>query len=106
MPLAGTEPITNVWGYTAPGEGTSWGMYVAEAGWLCRHLWDHYLFTMDVKHLRRVYPVMLKAAQFYLDWLVRDPCLREAGFRPINFPRESLCRARWLCWLSVYGSFT
>lgn len=33
-----SEVITNVWGYTAPGEGTNWGMYVAGGGWLCRHL--------------------------------------------------------------------
>ena len=68
-----SEVITNVWGYTAPGEGTNWGMYVAGGGWLCRHLWDHYSFTMDKDYLKKVYPTMLKAAQFYLDWLVVNP---------------------------------
>ena len=68
-----SETITNVWGYTAPGEGTGWGMYVAGGGWLCRHLWDHYTFTMDKDYLIKVYPTMLKAAQFYLDWLVINP---------------------------------
>jgi alpha-L-fucosidase 2 len=67
-----SEVITNVWGYTAPGEGTGWGMYVAGGGWLCRHLWDHYTFTMDKDYLKKVYPTMLKAAQFYLDWLVKN----------------------------------
>ncbi|MBP1677766.1 MAG: Alpha-L-fucosidase [Bacteroidetes bacterium] len=67
------QPITNVWGYTSPGEGTSWGLYVAAGGWLCRHLWDHYTFTLDHSYLQRVYPVMLEAARFYLDWLVTDP---------------------------------
>lgn len=68
-----SEVITNVWGFTAPGEGTNWGMYVAGGGWLCRHLWDHYAFTMDKDYLKKVYPTMLKAAQFYLDWLVINP---------------------------------
>jgi alpha-L-fucosidase 2 len=68
-----SEAITNVWGYTSPGEGTGWGMYVAGGGWLCRHLWDHYMFTMDKEYLKKVYPTMLKAAQFYLDWLVINP---------------------------------
>ena len=68
-----SQTITNVWGYTSPGEGTSWGMYVVGSGWLCHHLWDHYLYTQDLQYLKRVYPVMLQAAQFYLDWLVPDP---------------------------------
>ncbi len=67
------HPITNVWGYTAPGEQASWGMHLGAGGWLCEHLWDHYTFTMDRKYLERVYPIMLKASQFYLDWLVKDP---------------------------------
>jgi alpha-L-fucosidase 2 len=83
-----TEPITNVWGYTAPGEGTSWGMYVAGGGWLCRHLWDHYMFTMDHKYLERVYPVMLKAAQFYLDWLVKDPATGKLVSGPSTSPEN------------------
>ena len=82
------EAITNVWGYTAPGEGTTWGMYVAGGGWLCRHLWDHYQFTMDYKYLERVYPVMLKAAQFYLDWLVKDPVTGKLVSGPSTSPEN------------------
>lgn len=67
------HPITNVWGFTAPGEHPGWGMHVGAGGWLCEHLWDHYTFTMDRKYLERVYPIMLKSAMFYLDWLVKDP---------------------------------
>ncbi len=82
------EAITNVWGYTAPGEGTSWGMYVAGGGWLCRHLWEHYQFTMDHKYLERVYPVMLRAAQFYLDWLVNDPVTGKLVSGPSTSPEN------------------
>ena len=82
------EAITNVWGYTAPGEGTSWGMYVAGGGWICRHLWEHYQFTMDHKYLERVYPVMLKAAQFYLDWLVKDPVTGKLVSGPSTSPEN------------------
>jgi alpha-L-fucosidase 2 len=58
------HPITNVWGYTAPGEHPGWGMHVAAGGWLCQHLWDHYTFTLDRKYLERVYPIMLKRLSF------------------------------------------
>ncbi|MGY5354138.1 glycoside hydrolase family 95 protein [Wenyingzhuangia sp. IMCC45467] len=67
-----TETLTNVWGFTSPGEGTSWGMYVAGSGWLSRQLWDHYTYTLDQKYLERIYPIMLKSARFYLDWLIKD----------------------------------
>jgi alpha-L-fucosidase 2 len=64
--------ITNVWGFTAPGEAASWGASTT-AGWLSQHLWEHHLFTQDVEFLRRAYPVMRDAAQFYLDTLVVEP---------------------------------
>jgi alpha-L-fucosidase 2 len=67
------HPITNVWGYTAPGEHPSWGMHLGAGAWLCQHLWEHFAFTRDTAYLRRVYPVMRDAAAFYLDWLVKDP---------------------------------
>ena len=83
-----SETITNVWGYTSPGEGVGWGMYVAGSGWLCRHLWDHYTFTLDRAYLERVYPVMLKAAEFYLDWLVTDPATGKLVSGPSTSPEN------------------
>lgn len=83
------HPITNVWGYTAPGEHPGWGMHVAAGGWLCQHLWDHYTFTLDQKYLERVYPIMLKSAQFYLDWLVKDPATGKLVSGPATSPENS-----------------
>jgi hypothetical protein len=88
-----SETITNVWGYTSPGEGVSWGMYVAGSGWICRHLWDHYTFTLDQKYLERVYPVMLKAAEFYLDWLVKDPATGKLVSGPSVSPENQFIAA-------------
>ena len=39
-------------------------------GWLCRHLWEHYLFTLDREFLRQqAYPILRGAAEFYSAWL-------------------------------------
>lgn len=65
--------ITNLWGFTAPGEDASWGSTATGAAWLCQHLWDHYLFTRDKEFLRRAYPVMKGAARFYADMLIEEP---------------------------------
>jgi alpha-L-fucosidase 2 len=65
--------ITNPWGFTSPGEAASWGSTTCGSGWLCQHLWDHYLFTRDKKFLKWAYPIMKGAAEFYSDLLIEDP---------------------------------
>ena len=68
-----THILGNVWEFTAPGEHPSWGATNTSAAWLCRHLYEHYLYTGDKEYLREVYPVMKGAALFFTDMLVRDP---------------------------------
>ena len=42
-------------------------------GWLCRHLWEHYRFTLDREFLKTTaYPILRGAAEFYSSWLVDD----------------------------------
>jgi len=64
--------MTNVWGYTAPGEQASWGASTA-SGWLCNHLWEHYQFTQDKDYLKSIYNILRDAAVFYQATLVQDP---------------------------------
>lgn len=67
------HPITNVWGYTSPGEYASWGMHTGAAAWLCQHIAEHYRFTGDREFLSRMYPALRGAVEFYMGWLCRDP---------------------------------
>ncbi len=83
------HPITNVWGFTAPGEHPGWGMHVGAGGWLCQHLWDHYSYTLDQQYLVRVYPIMLESARFYLDWLVKDPATGRLVSGPATSPENT-----------------
>lgn len=64
--------MTNIWGYSAPGENASWGASTA-SGWLCNHLWEHYLFSGDKTYLGEIYPLLADAAKFYQATLVKDP---------------------------------
>jgi alpha-L-fucosidase 2 len=66
------HPITNVWGYTSPGESASWGMHTGAAGWICQHIGEHFRFTNDTAFLEEMYPVLKGAVEFYMDWLVAD----------------------------------
>lgn len=65
--------ITNVWGFTEPGESASWGAANAGSGWLCNNLWEHYAFSMDLKYLKDIYPVLKGSAQFYKSAQIKDP---------------------------------
>lgn len=64
--------ISNVWGFTSPGESPSWGLSIGTLGWMCTHIWQHYLFTKDEDFLKEYFPVLLGAAAFYEAWLVKD----------------------------------
>jgi hypothetical protein len=46
--------VTNVWGFTSPGERPEWGQFPAAAGWLCQQLWERYAFSLEKNVLKRV----------------------------------------------------
>ncbi|MEO8962548.1 MAG: glycoside hydrolase family 95 protein, partial [Ginsengibacter sp.] len=81
--------ITNVWGYTSPGESASWGATNSGSGWLCEMLWRHYLFTLDEDYLRKIYPVIKGSAEFYLSTLVKDPNNGWLVTAPSNSPENA-----------------
>lgn len=84
-----THILGNVWNFTSPGQDPSWGATNTANAWLCQHIWNHYLYTQDVDYLRRYYPVMKEAAQFFSDMLIKDP---KSGFlitAPTTSPENS-----------------
>jgi alpha-L-fucosidase 2 len=81
--------ITNVWGFTSPGESPSWGLFPMAGAWLAQHLWEHYAFTGDREYLKRAYPIIKGSVEFSLDWLVRDPKSGKLVSGPVNSPENS-----------------
>ena len=63
---------TDLWRGTAPVDGAEWGMWQAGGAWLCQHLWEHYLYTGDIEHLKKSYPILKGAAEFFLDFLITN----------------------------------
>lgn len=64
---------TSIWREGFPTDGdASFNFWNMTGGWLCRHLWEHYLFTGDADFLRQTaYPLMKGAAEFYNAWLIK-----------------------------------
>ena len=66
---------TDQWRITGPVDHASTGLWSTGSGWICRHLWEHYLYSGDKGFLREAYPIMLEAARFYTQTLVKHPRL-------------------------------
>ena len=64
---------TDQWRITGPVDRAPTGLWSMGSAWLCRHLWEHYLYTGDKDFLRQVFPILLDAARFYSQILVEHP---------------------------------
>ena len=64
---------TDQWRITGPVDRAQTGLWPVGSAWLCRHLWEHYLYTADKDFLKKSYPVMLQAALFYTQTMIPDP---------------------------------
>jgi alpha-L-fucosidase 2 len=80
--------ITNLWGFTSPGEHASWGATTGGSAWLCEHLWEHYAFTLDREFLAWAYPILKESALFYLDNLIEEPKHQWLVTGPSNSPEN------------------
>ena len=64
---------TDLWRATGPIDGSPYGMWPTGGAWLTLPLWDRYEYTGDREYLKRIYPLLKGAAQFFVDTLVEEP---------------------------------
>lgn len=64
---------TDIWRFTGPIDGASWGQWPLGGAWLSQHLFDKYDYTGDKEFLKSVFPVVKEASLFFLDFLVEEP---------------------------------
>ncbi|MFE5258761.1 glycosyl hydrolase family 95 catalytic domain-containing protein [Streptomyces coelicoflavus] len=50
---------TNIWG------GNGWWWHPAGNAWMCNSLYEHFQYTQDADHLRRIYPLLKGACEFW-----------------------------------------
>ncbi len=78
---------TDLWRGAAPINHSNHGLWVGGSGWLCNHLWEHYLYTFDENFLRNTaYPIIKPAAIFYSQFLIKDPKTGWLISTPSNSP--------------------
>jgi len=79
---------TDIWRIAAPINASNHGIWVSGAAWLSNQVWDHFMFTKDTVLLRKMYPAIKGATQFYSGFLVRDPVSGYLISGPSNSPEH------------------
>ena len=58
---------TDIWGKTSPATGMAmWAFWPFGQAWLCRNLFDQYLFTEDKNYLKEIMPILEENVRFCL----------------------------------------
>jgi len=80
---------TDLWNATAPINASNHGIWVVGGAWVSQHLWEHYLYGKDISFLKaEAYPLMKKSAQFFVDFLIKDPKTGWLISTPSNSPEN------------------
>jgi len=80
---------TDIWRGTAPINHSNHGIWPTGGAWLCTHLWEHYLYTLDEEFLRdTAYPLIRSAVLFFNDFLIKDPATGWLISTPSNSPEN------------------
>ena len=88
---------TDIWRITGPVDHACSGLWPTGGAWVCQHLWEHYLYTGDRQFLKRAYPAMKSAAQFFLDILQKEPDHGWLVVSPSISPEHSFMKGATVC---------
>ena len=80
---------TDIWRITGALDKAPSGMWPSGGAWLCRHLWERYLYTGDVGFLRSAYPIMKEAGRFFDEIMVKEPVHGWLVVCPSNSPENT-----------------
>ncbi|MEJ7736431.1 MAG: glycoside hydrolase family 95 protein [Chitinophagaceae bacterium] len=79
---------TDLWMVAAPMDGPTWGTFTTAGAWLCNQLWQKYLYTEDPGYLKKIYPLIKGSAEFFMDFLVKQPGTDWYVTNPSNSPEN------------------
>jgi alpha-L-fucosidase 2 len=80
---------TDIWRVTGAIDNAPSGMWASGGAWVCRHLWEHYLYTGDKEFLKEVYPILKGAGLFFDETMVKEPVHGWLVACPSNSPENT-----------------
>lgn len=79
---------TDIWRKTSPASGeATWGYWPMGLAWLCRNLYDEYLFDGDIEYLKRIQPILRENVRFCLEVLTETK--KGLAFSPATSPENT-----------------
>lgn len=91
---------TDLWRSSGVVDDAKYGMWPMGGAWLTTHFWNHYLHTGDKEFLRKYYPVMKGATDFYLGFLTEHPekgwLVVAPSMSPEHGPQEGIEDKSWI----------
>ena len=98
---------TDLWRCCQPVRGSAqWSFWPMAGGWLSRHLFEEYEYTLNTDFLRdTVYPILRSAARFYLDVLTESPD-GYLIFAPSTSPENAFIHRGVRCQVSLTTTMT
>ena len=79
---------TDIWRITGAVDKAPSGLWPSGGAWLCRHLWERYLYTGDTEFLRSVYPILRESGRFFDEIMVKEPAHNWLVVCPSNSPEN------------------
>ncbi|MFG2788002.1 glycoside hydrolase N-terminal domain-containing protein [Streptomyces sp. NPDC048419] len=99
---------------TNPYGGGGWWWHPAGNAWLCNTLWEHYEYTQSRAHLKRIYPLLKGACEFWEARLLtttlpgssREVLIADSDWSPEQGPLDAkgITYAQELVW-ALFGHF-
>jgi len=80
---------TDIWRMTGAVDKAPSGIWPTGGVWLCRQMWEHYLYTGDTVFLKSVYPIMKNAGLFFDNIMVKEPVHNWLVVCPSNSPENT-----------------
>lgn len=92
---------SDLWRKTTPADGKAqWNFWPMGYAWLCRNIYDQYLFTQDQQYLGRIYPILKENVCFCTESVVKT----EKGYTmtPATSPENEFYFENEKCTVAQY----
>ncbi len=96
----------DIWGKTTPAPGSPrWSYWCMSSGWMCRHLFEYYQYTNDIKFLEETaFPIMYEAALFYME--IMEEHDGKLIITPSTSPENGYMHDKQAAFLAKYTTMT
>lgn len=93
---------TDIWRKTSPADGRAmWNFWPLGYAWLCRNLYDQYLFSMDREYLKELYPIIEENVRFCLQAMTKSG--KGYAFSPSTSPENEFLQGGQAVSVAAYS---